>query len=66
MTPIYVQLKPECADEVRRVMRQRASSVDLIPEVKSFIKLDFTIFMIDLKKDRFIKIARLKSLASKI
>nr|SVE87371.1 EOG090X05VD [Daphnia similis] len=31
--PADASLKPECADEVRRVMRQRANSVDLIPEV---------------------------------
>ena len=30
---IYTQLKPECADEVRRVMKQRANSIDLLPEV---------------------------------
>nr|SVE88629.1 EOG090X05VD [Daphnia sinensis] len=30
--PADSSLKPECADEVRRVMRQRANSVDLIPE----------------------------------
>nr|SVE78223.1 EOG090X05VD [Daphnia lumholtzi] len=32
--PADSSLKPECADEVRRVMRQRANSVDLIPEVE--------------------------------
>lgn len=29
-----VRLKPECLKEVKRVMRQRAVSVDLIPEVE--------------------------------
>lgn len=35
-TITFVKLKPDCVDEIRRVMKQRASTVDLIPEV-SFV-----------------------------
>jgi Golgi apparatus protein 1 len=31
---IYDQLRPGCLEEIRRVMRQRAVSVDLQPEVE--------------------------------
>lgn len=37
---IYDQLKPACLEEIRRVMRQRAVSVDLQPEVEE-VCLDY-------------------------
>lgn len=41
------RLKPECVEEVRRVMRQRAVSVDLIPEVEDDCLDDLSAFCFD-------------------
>nr|XP_029727793.1 Golgi apparatus protein 1-like isoform X1 [Aedes albopictus] len=42
-----MQLKPECFHEVKRVMRQRARSVDLIPEVEDECIDDLAYFCFD-------------------
>lgn len=42
-----MQLKPHCFQEVKRVMRQRAISVDLIPEVEDDCLSDLALFCFD-------------------
>ncbi|XP_035902218.1 Golgi apparatus protein 1 isoform X1 [Anopheles stephensi] len=42
-----MRLKPECLQEVKRVMRQRAKSVDLIPEVEDQCLDDLAYFCFD-------------------
>lgn len=42
-----VQLKPECFQEIKRVMRQRAISVDLIPEVEDMCIDDLANYCFD-------------------
>lgn len=41
------QLKPECEDQVRRVMRQRAVNVELIPEVEEMCLDDLILYCSD-------------------
>lgn len=41
------QLKAECADEVRRVMKQRADNVDLIPELEDACLPDLSLLCSD-------------------
>ncbi|XP_017101491.2 Golgi apparatus protein 1 isoform X2 [Drosophila bipectinata] len=40
-------LRPECFKEVKRVMRQRAISMDLIPEVEDYCLNDLSVFCAD-------------------
>lgn len=41
------KLRPECVEEVRRVMRQRAVSVDLIPELEEECLDDLSVYCFD-------------------
>ena len=42
-----LQLKRECLDEIRRVMRQRAVNVDLQPEIEEICFDDLASFCFD-------------------